>query len=425
MTEIKTILEEIASESSTNKKVEILQSYKDNKKLQSYLKMTLDPMINFNVTKKSFKDRFEIWINDNNINWFELKKYVLDKLCSREVTGHKALQLFIDHYVGNEIVLNIIFDMFQKKVWKANISIQLINRVWPDVIDKFQVQLAQKYSKAELPFDITYASRKLDGTRALIFIYENSIKIFSRNGKEIHTLESFKKDLLKHIQESHYSRIIPCVIDGELCVVDENNNESFQSIIKQLRRKDYDIKNATFYVFDWLLVDEFYENIKSPQFSYRLNALNYFCNTIDYDKVKALKQIVVKRESHLQRLIESASERNWEGIMLKNGESIYKGKRTKNLLKVKKMSDNEYTVTRLEEGSAKYIGRLGAAIIIHKDNEVHVGSGWSDSERDYYWKNKNELIGKKITVQYFEETKNQLGKYSLRFPVFKGVRDYE
>ena len=39
-------------------------------------------------------------------------------------------------------------------------------------------------------------------------------------------------------------------------------------------------------------------------------------------------------------------------------------------------------------------------------------------ESDFY-KNPDAILGKIITVQYFEETKNQEGGISLRFPTFK------
>jgi len=58
---------------------------------------------------------------------------------------------------------------------------------------------------------------------------------------------------------------------------------------------------------------------------------------------------------------------------------------------------------------------------------VAVGSGFSKEEREYYYANPNELLGKIVTVQYFEETENQMGGLSLRFPVIKhiyeGARD--
>ena len=64
---------------------------------------------------------------------------------------------------------------------------------------------------------------------------------------------------------------------------------------------------------------------------------------------------------------------------------------------------------------------LAQAYITHKGHEVAVGSGWSQKQRIRYEANPNELIGKTITVQYFEETKNQEGGISLRFPTVKHV----
>ena len=60
-------------------------------------------------------------------------------------------------------------------------------------------------------------------------------------------------------------------------------------------------------------------------------------------------------------------------------------------------------------------------IIEHKGCKVQVGSGFSQEQRRYYYHNPNEIIGKTVTVQYFEETENQDGGYSLRFPVIKGI----
>ena len=53
--------------------------------------------------------------------------------------------------------------------------------------------------------------------------------------------------------------------------------------------------------------------------------------------------------------------------------------------------------------------------------QVAVGSGWNQEQRIRYQKNPSELIGKTITVQYFEESKNQQGGLSLRFPTVKHV----
>jgi ATP-dependent DNA ligase len=48
------------------------------------------------------------------------------------------------------------------------------------------------------------------------------------------------------------------VFDGELCLVDENGNEDFQGVMKQLKKKDHTIPNPSFKIFDMISHDEFY-----------------------------------------------------------------------------------------------------------------------------------------------------------------------
>ena len=107
----------------------------------------------------------------------------------------------------------------------------------------------------------------------------------------------------------------------------------------------------------------------------------------------------------------------------------YEGKRSKNLLKVKKMHDAEYVVIDLESDVNRIIDMgkeveelmLKAVIVEHKGNKVRVGSGFNLEQRRYYHENPNEILGKTITVQFFEETTDQHGAHSLRFPVFKAI----
>jgi len=62
---------------------------------------------------------------------------------------------------------------------------------------------------------------------------------------------------------------------------------------------------------------------------------------------------------------------------------------------------------------------LSAVTIDHKGYSVRVGSGFSIDQRQDFYKNPKKILGNQITVQYFEETKNQDGGLSLRFPTFK------
>ena len=93
------------------------------------------------------------------------------------------------------------------------------------------------------------------------------------------------------------------------------------------------------------------------------------------------------------------------------------------------MFDDEYMVVDLENDYHRVIvdGQeieemmLKNVIIEHKGNRVQVGSGFSHEQRRHYFENPDEILGKQITVQYFEETTNKNGTHSLRFPVIKAV----
>ena len=68
---------------------------------------------------------------------------------------------------------------------------------------------------------------------------------------------------------------------------------------------------------------------------------------------------------------------------------------------------------------------LKNVVVEHKGNRVQVGSGFSHEQKRYFFENPDQILGKTITVQYFETTKNDKGEESLRFPVMKGIYEGE
>ena len=98
--------------------------------------------------------------------------------------------------------------------------------------------------------------------------------------------------------------------------------------------------------------------------------------------------------------------------------------RSKEILKVKKFEDADVLVTDILEGEGRLEGKLGKIEIQFKyKGKIHtnyIGSGFNDDEREYYWKHKEELIGKVITIKYFELSKNEKGGIGFRFGTWKG-----
>ena len=50
---------------------------------------------------------------------------------------------------------------------------------------------------------------------------------------------------------------------------------------------------------------------------------------------------IARQDEDMSKLSELCNKNNWEGLMYRNGDSPYEYKRTKNLLKIKKMEDIE------------------------------------------------------------------------------------
>jgi DNA ligase-1 len=201
--------------------------------------------------------------------------------------------------------------------------------------------------------------------------------------------------------------------------------------MKEIRRKNHTIENPKFFVFDYLTLEEFDNHSGTTPLSVRLrNGYDALPESINSDRLDFLPQMEINTEEEFTEMAKDAEINGFEGIMVRK-DIGYEGKRSHNLLKVKKFHDEEYTVLECINGTIRWTENgqqvekecLSSIIIEHKGYRVSVGSGFSKEQREYYLNRHEELVGKTVTVQYFEETQNQMGGYSLRFPVVKHIYD--
>jgi DNA ligase-1 len=413
-------IEEMKATSSTNDKKSILQKY-DSPVLRKLFEYVYSPFKQYYVTSDNLKKRQDLSF-DNYDDLFSL----LDDLNERRVTGHSAIQSVNGFIEKNKEFADVIYDVIDRNL-KTRATTTLINSVMPGTVPTFDVALAEKFegNEKKVNFDSGewWASRKLDGVRCLAVIDENGdIKFYSRAGNEFLTLGVLAEEL-----KSLNLRSV--VLDGEVCIMKDGGLEDFQGIIKEIGRKEHTIQNPMYYVFDMLQTEEFNNQSGEIPLSTRLLQLGVFFSLhSDLKCVAPLVQIQVSSREHFEEMVADATNLGYEGIMIRKDVG-YEGKRSKNLLKVKKMHDAEYVVVDVENGIHRVIeaGReveeemLRAVMVEHKGNRVRVGSGFSIDQRRFYYQNPDEILGKTITVQYFEETTDQHGDHSLRFPVIKVV----
>ena len=410
----------LKSTNSTNDKIDIIKEYNDDYTIKQVLKYTYSPFKQFHLTSTTVKKNKKLEPREGYNDLF----YLLDALTKRTITGHEAIQS-VKGYTQHmeEWQQDLIFCILDKNL-KTRTGADLINKAIPKCVPTFKVALANSYDKqkGKVNFDTQtwFASHKLDGVRCLAMVDENGqCNFYSRQGKTFDTLDTLRKE----IESLELTNV---VFDGEVCIVNDNGVEDFQGIMKEIKRKDHTIKNPKYKIFDYLTLEEFDTQTSTRNLSLRLST----CVKPKLNCVEMLEQWKVESDEHFQELAELATKNNWEGLILRK-DCEYKGKRSNDLLKVKKFFDEEYVVKSIETSTHRIIvdgleveeEMLSNVVIEHKGCDVGVGSGFDQSERRTYFKNPELIIGKTITVQYFEETLNQDGCHSLRFPVVKHVYD--
>ena len=420
MKEIKDFVDEMRATSSSLEKIKILK--KQSRYIQGILEFTYNPYKQYHVTSKTCIKNKDIVTPYFGKTLFDL----LEDLNSRHMTGHAAIGA-INYYMKRlpqQEYKDLVFSIIDKDL-KIRTGAKVINKAFPGLIPEFNVALAQEYKGKCDWSDNWYASRKLDGVRCLAVVdEEGECTLYSRMGKELTTLNKVKEAIEK-------TGIINAVFDGEICLLDENGNEDFQGVMKQLRRKDHQIENPVFMIFDMIHKPNFDMGGGGPDLENRLHSLRSWITTrhaLDSGALRYLDQFQITGDDHFETWSKMSAENNWEGFMLRKNVR-YEGKRSKNLLKVKKFFDAEYVVRSIDsdmhevvrDGKSDTIKMLSQVYIMHKGYSVAVGSGFTQEQRIKYYNNPGDIIGKTITVQYFEETKNQEGGISLRFPTVKIV----
>ena len=415
MTELQNFIDDMRATSSSTDKIAIIS--RSSAFIHKVLEYTYNPFKQYYTTSKTCKKNSDkCYYDGSDLYPFEL----LDSLSDRKFTGHEAIAL-VNGWVANTAYGELLYKILDKDL-DIRVGDSTINKAVPGLIPTFKVALAQEYKGKCDWNDSWYASRKLDGVRCLAVIdFEGKCTLYSRMGKELTTLNKVKEAI-------EVTNITNTVFDGEICLVDENGDEDFQSVMKQLRRKDHQIENPVFMIFDMIHKPDFDKQKGDLVLSERLRTLRGWFNgrNIIDNTLRYCQQYEITDDEHFETWGKISSDNKWEGFMIRKDVG-YEGKRSKNLQKVKKFYDAEYKVIDFDidnhevvrDGKSETLKMLSQVWIEHKGHRVKVGSGWTQEQRLQYM--DGSIVGKTITVQYFEETHNDKGGISLRFPTVKIV----
>lgn len=296
-----------------------------------------------------------------------------------------AIQRQIDHIKTNnsgrnlkeQIILEMKSRISRQRAKGYRDSIEEARKfVNKNELNLHKPMLAQRFDKVA-PFDYTKVMRqyKYDGHRCLITKQNGELIAYSRNGKIIDTIEH----ITMHIEIDE-----GMTIDGELYC----HGHPLQTIASWVKRKQADTGRLSYIVYD--IVDDSRPYVERLQ---ALKQLNLGPNAVIAPTW--VTDVSVKTE------LEEAVSAGYEGLMLRIGHFAYEpGKRSKSLIKVKKVLDDEFKVidiTPSRDGWGVLTCQVGNATF-------NVSAPGTMENKKRILDNKQDYIGKWIRVEYFSET---------------------
>ena len=418
MKEIVKIIREVQATSSRIEKEKILKKNRENVMLQTFLKFVYNPYI---ITG----------LNDKKIKKFKMDKvqvvevaHVADILyyVSKNNTGKdKDIKQILGMIKGIEdLEIQGFLTKVVTKTLKIGATAKTLNKIWGEgFIPEFNVMLAESYFKQK-EGSVTgdqIVTVKIDGIRCIAYREKNNVKMFSRQGQPIEGCEQIKEEILQLPEQVVY--------DGELVLKNDkklSSDELYRETVKVVR-KDGIKKNCEYLLFDMMPLQDFTKGLCDEPCIERKTKLN---KLIVESKLTWIKDLPILYKGNdmgiIMNMLDKVRAEGKEGLMLNRLNAAYECKRTKNILKLKVMETVDCKVVGVQEGDGRNKGKLGAIIIDYRGYNVGVGSGFSDSDRVEIFNNKHKYINSIVEIQYFEESQNQEGGISLRFPVFKCFR---
>ena len=421
--------------SRLNKEAIILaQAEAGNKQFFEGCRLALDPMITFGL--KQIPEKKDA--DGSGLPWDSFT-LAITGFVSRQVTGNTARDMVAEmmkHATKKE--WNGWYRRILIKDLRCGVSEKTINKVvekkYVDYsIPVFGCQLAHDSANHESKVSgQKLIEVKLDGVRVITIVRgDGRVDMFSRNGKELVNFPHIAEQIANVVKTKGTDKNKDVVLDGEVM------SSSFQDLMKQVHRKsDVQSDDAVLNLFDVIPLEDFERGAWNTPQKTRSEMVKFWVETyqellpnVTYVANELVDLDTDAGKKRFKEINQKAINGGYEGIMIKDPEAPYECKRTASWLKLKPFIEVSLTVTAVEEGTGRNVGKLGALVCEGEDDNkrirVNCGSGFSDSDRDTFWVSRDSLIGSIVEVRADAVTQNQDGSYSLRFPRFLHFRGFE
>jgi DNA ligase-1 len=279
---------------------------------------------------------------------------------------------------------------------------------------------AQKYktfadSGKHLKYPV-YAQYKSDGFNVIAYLTSTnnklSIELRSRQGDPIYYLDHIRDELInsklfKDLDENNLD-------DGSFYINGELYKHGWRlqkiaslaskkpvSKLTELEKKE--MNELEFHIFDSFsledLDDGYSERYEMLEERFKLYKKHKFVTLVPNHEVN--------NEAEAYKLLEYYTSLGYEGVMLKNKDSKYRvDKRISDIVKLKPYNDSEFEIVGFRSGKGKFKDSIIFEVITEDGKEFRTTMKGTAEERKNLLDIGESLIGKWLTVKYFELSKD-------------------
>ena len=412
------ILEELASDNSRLFKQALLEKHKDNDVLKEVFRLAYDPFTQFYIRKIPLYTR-SIGKMDGQLT-LQLAMIQLGSLSSRQFTGHAAIDFLADLLSRLESKDAQVLERIIGKDLKVGCSASTANKVWPSLISEYPCMLCSQFDQKivnKLKFP-AMVQLKMDGMRFNAIVKDNAVTFRSRNGKEINLLGNLEQEFIAMARGSNL------VFDGELVVSDKGvllDRQTGNGILNKAVKgtiSDLEAHKVHATLWDVIPYEHFIAGKGTANYAIRFSMLQTMSMPA---KIHLVENKMVGTFDEAQEIFEGYLADGQEGIILKSMDGVWEDKRSKDQIKMKGELECDLKIVGIQEGTGKYVGKVGAYLCESSDGiiKVDVGSGFKDDQRTI----DDSVIGKIVAVKYNVRIKNKQGEESLFLPIFLEIRE--
>lgn len=252
-----------------------------------------------------------------------------------------------------------------------------------------------------------FISRKLDGTRCLMYYKDGEIHTASRGGNNYDAATTHLRTEPKLIQffEEHPD----IILDGELYKHDSLYPLQKISGLARLKEWEPACRALEYWIYDY---------ISSEIFSKRWEFLQTLIPIFENTKIRILEQKLMRGYLTIKKEHDKYVQEGFEGLCMRNPDKEYGINKRSGvyLIKMKEYQDDEFEVIDVKEGLRP---EDMCFVLKTKEGKEFAAKPMGDVEtRLNYLDNKEEFIGKMATCKFFYYSNDGVPIQ----PIFKHIR---